>query len=121
MSMTSDAALSSTQAFIDDNPIDVELVRTPRIRSTAGGWVNGTPVTLEPQTMRLVAQNQHQGGSHISGEGDVEVVRYILVAMPDVEMSRGDTFVHNDLTYRIRSVSTSPPFAKRGECVEHAG
>ncbi len=74
--------------------------------------------------MRLVAQNQHQGdqgGVRMSGDGEIEVVRYILVAMPDMDMSRGDTFVHNDLTYRIRSVSTSPPFAKRGECVEHAG
>lgn len=117
-SLTSTPSLASTQAFIDDHPIDVVLVRTPQVSSGAGGWVDGAPQYLPPQRMRLVAQSQLQSSSQTRAEGDVSVPRWTLVAMPDADLERGDTFLDGDASYRVIRVDMSPPWAKRGAVIE---
>lgn len=116
---TAAAATQSTREFIEENPVDVQFVRSPRVTTTAGGKVDGAPVMLGPQRVRLVAQSGYVVDSRLNGEGDVAVPRFVVVGMPTIDMKKGDTFTHNDETFRINRVNDSPPWAKRGEAIEH--
>lgn len=113
-------AAKSTEAFIDENPVDVRFIRTPRVRTSAGGWVDGAPISLDPQRVRLVNQQGYLADRRINEQGDVIVPRYMVIGMPGTDMRKGDTFTIEDVEYRINSVNTSPPYAVRGEAFENA-
>lgn len=113
------ASKKSTEHFIDENPSDVVFVRSARIRTSAGGYKDGPPALLPPQRVRLVAQSGYLADQRVGAEGDVSVPRFVVVGLPEVDMKKGDTFVHGDETFRISKVNTSPPWAVRGDAIEH--
>ncbi len=114
-----DASAQSTEHFIDENPSDVVFERAVRARTSAGGFADGPRTPLPPQRVRLVAQSGYLADQRIGAEGDVSVPRFVVVGMPTVDMKKGDLFTHDDQTYRISKVNTSPPWAKRGDAIEH--
>jgi len=113
---TATVAARSTQEFIDENPVDLVLVRVARVKSSAGGWVDGATTQIDPQRVRLVAQT---GSDRLTQDGNLVVPRYTLVGMPDVNVQERDTFTFEDIDYRVGSVSTSPPWAVRASVVEN--
>ncbi len=120
--MTTDTAYASTkstEAFIDENPSEVEFTRSVRVRTSAGGWVDGAISTLPPQRVRLVAQPGYVDDQRVTEAGAISVPRFMVIGMPTVDMKRGDTFVYNDETFRINRINTTPPWAIRGEAMEH--
>jgi hypothetical protein len=121
--MTSETAYSSTKStelFIDENPIDVVFRRSSRVKTSAGGWTDGSPTTLQPQRVRLVSQHGYLVDQRLGAEGDVSVPRFTVVGLPGVDMKRGDVFEYGGETFKINRVNTSPPWAKRGEAIEYA-
>lgn len=121
--MTTDTAYASsksTEAFIDENPIDIVLKRSVRTKTSAGGWVMSAPMELLPQRVRLVSMQAYLVDRRLGPEGDVTVPRFTVIGLPTVDMKRNDTFEYEGDTYRINRVNTTPPWAKRGEAFEHA-
>jgi hypothetical protein len=120
--MTTDttyASEKSTEAFIDENPIEIVLRRSVRTKTSAGGWAMGAPSPLPPQRVRLVALHGYLADQRLGPEGDITVPRFMVVGLPTVDMKRDDTFEYDGETYRINRVNTTPPWAKRGEAFEH--
>lgn len=113
------ASKKSTEHFIDENPSDVVFMRATRARTSAGGFADGPRAPLPAQRVRLVAQSGYLADQRVGAEGDVSVPRFVVVGMPEVDMKKGDTFTHNDETFRISKVNTSPPWAVRGDAIEH--
>lgn len=119
MTATVDASIKSTEAFISENPIDIRLVRMPRVKTSAGGYTNGAPVSLPPQRVRLVSQQGYLADLRLSDQGDVSVPRFVVIGVPGTDMKKGDTFTHEGTEYKINRINTSPPYAIRGEAFEH--
>jgi hypothetical protein len=47
-----------TKSFIDADPVEIQLMpKTARVSDGAGGFVRGTDEPRDPQTFRLIPQN----------------------------------------------------------------
>jgi hypothetical protein len=120
--MTTDTAYTSaksTEAFIDESPSYVSFKRTAKVHTAAGGWAGGAESTLRPQKVRLVSQSGYLVDHRLTDTGEVAVPRFVVVGMPETDMERGDVFEYGGENFRINRVNTVPPWAKRGEAIEH--
>lgn len=119
MTDTTYASKKSTEHFIDENPVDVVFMRATRTRTSAGGFVDSERTPLPPQRVRLVAQAGYLADQRVGPEGEVSVPRFVVIGLPEVDMKKGDVFTIGDETFRISKVNTSPPWAVRGDAIEH--
>ncbi len=92
------------------------FTRTTRVKTSAGGWIDGTTVAGTPQTVRVVAQSP---GRRVTADGAVVIPKYVVIGMPDADMKKGDVFTWEGDVYRIFDVNNTPAWAKRGEAIEH--
>lgn len=121
--MALDTALhiSATQMFIDANPSDITLTRTPMVSDGAGGKVAGTPSTLDPQVMRLVGLNNRAASqTRITFDGETVVPTFALIAPPSADMQAGDQFMFEGKLHEVVFVNTHPEWRKQGEVFRHA-
>ena len=97
------------QRFIDENPIAVTLMRSARVKTTAGGWSELPPVAQAAQTGRLIySGNKGDNVERTLADGSVLVITHRLVFMPGANVQRGDYFDHDGHRYRVGWVSSTP-------------
>lgn len=90
----------NTRAFIQADPSRVTLIRPTKVLTAAGGHKPGEPITLPPQTVRLVplSGNVWDRSKQKTDEGNLPDVTFQLVGMPGLDIKKGDHFVwkHDD-------------------------
>lgn len=92
----------NTLAFIEADPISVQLTRTARTRSAEGGWQNGASAPIAAQTFRLIPQTD-AAVSVQTPDGVVLTPGYVLLGAYDSDMERWDKFDLNGIHYIITS------------------
>jgi hypothetical protein len=120
-----DLAAKITTQFIEENPVDLVMVRRTKEATGAGGfrWTNPTPQAV--QTMRVVLPNRsatNEGGQRTDSSGKVVVPSYLIVAQLDANVERFDLVDIDGLQHEIVWVTSRPLFGRVVcEAVRHAG
>lgn len=104
-----------TNSFIDMNAVALVLTRLTETSDGTGGTVKGAPTEKAPQRCRIVGQ----GGRNriLSGMGDSESEEVIVVGSPDLDILKGDRFLHLGEKYEVVSINNKPPWAIRARAV----
>jgi hypothetical protein len=83
--------------FVDQDPVEIALVRPVFTTSSAGGRIQAGTIELEPQTFyfypfkrRLTKEVRYNPQSF--GEEKVEYADYILIFLPGVDIEQNDYF-----------------------------
>ena len=100
-------AIRNTREIIDGDPIDVIVVRRPKVATAAGGSTKGTPLSLPPQRIRLVplSGNVWDRSRQQADTGNMLGVVKHLLAMPDANFQKDDTFWYNDQHWEVVHIS----------------
>ena len=100
-------ARRNTRAFIQADPAQISLIRPTKVSTAAGGHRPGTPITLAPQTFRLVplSGNVWDRSKQKTDEGNMPDTTFQLVGMPGVDVKKGDHFVWQNDDWEITHVS----------------
>lgn len=109
-----------TIGLIDENPIDVVLTRRARVPDGQGGWIYDASTALPPQRVRIFPR---RSAAVISDravpEGIEEIPEYVMVALPEADVSSADTFPYDGSTFRVSRVIRTA-WRVRAEVVRHA-
>lgn len=80
-------------AYIAADPVQISFTRYPRVDDGAGGWIKGLPVTIVPQTMRLVPYKRRLSSlTDMVTAGEIPNVQYSLIAFYNADVERYDEF-----------------------------
>lgn len=111
----------NTQAFID---ADVEVIvitpRSTRVPDGAGGWRDGTGAPLPPVRVRIVPINRIQE-TLFPAEGQIDAPKFVLVAMPDTDIQRYDTFVWRGDVWKVDRIHNKPDYELKADLVLENG
>jgi hypothetical protein len=119
--------LMMTEAFINENPSPITIIRDTVTDDGAGGRVVSGETELAPQIMRLVGIEPQRGHTLVmlvTRDGEEVVANSTLIAMPDADIRRGDRFYMHDndtVIYEILHVESHPEWRKRAEVYIHGG
>jgi len=107
-----------TAAVIAENPVDIIITRVPRSDDGAGGYVDGSPVVLKPQTVRIVGSSRVGASiTRMTSDGQVAVVDATLLGMPDLNIERDDRFESSGTKYQVVTVNRTPRWRVSAELV----
>ena len=92
--------------FIRVDSASVSFVRaTGKVKTGAGAWTQGEPVTLAPQLTRLIPAKRRYGSALVNSEaGDIEKWPYSLIGAHDMDVVEGDIFTYNDQSYKVMTI-----------------
>lgn len=92
--------------FIRVDSAEVSFVRASgRIKTPAGGYIDGPPDTLLPQTTRLIPAKRRYNSALVNSEaGDIEKWPYSLIGAHDLNVQEGDTFTYNGQEYEVKTI-----------------
>lgn len=94
-----------TEFYISCNPTTIEIQRPVKVDDGEGGF-SGPSLPLDPQTMRLITQNE--GVNVVSAGIDGEEINpeFVLLAMWDADVRAGDwfTLAAPDIKYDVKFV-----------------
>lgn len=110
-----------TQAFIDQNPISVVVIRRTKVDLPDGGhrWKEAA---LAAQTMRKVASNRQGDVDKVLGpDGQLVVPVFTLIAMPQAVIKREDYVKLEGSTFYVAKASNDPPWARRASIIDRSG
>lgn len=97
--------LQQTEQFINDNPTDVVFTRHTKVSDGAGGSTT-TSTPLSAQTVRIVQAGPSGSVERQNQEGTVDRPDLTIVAMPDADLQRGDTFTWQSMNAQVTWVRT---------------
>lgn len=109
---------ASTKAFVDTDPVELEITRTYRDDDGAGGWVERDEVL--PETRRVKIQPKSTTGNaptRTAPNGQVLNITHELVGEWDVDIRRGDTFTWKGDTYDVAYVDESKDYVLFAEVI----
>ena len=93
----------NTDYFIGADPMRVELVRPVKVSNGHGGFVEGAPLVLPEQKLKLIPQNRHVDARQVA-EGAVALPSYVLMGYWDADVQAGDYFVYLGQRYDVTLV-----------------
>lgn len=118
MTQTDDYHLAATQAFINENPDDIVLMRAAKVAQPSGGWRLGPPAPLASQVMRKVALNRVTAAvERVLPDGRTVHPTFTLIAMPDADIEAGDTFTLDGAKHEVVYVGDRPRWRLSAEVV----
>lgn len=80
-----------TEAFIQENPIDVVFRRRSRVQTNEGGWSLGPEVNQPAQTARLVQSGRvGAAGTRHTPDGRLRDATATLLLLPGANVEIGD-------------------------------
>jgi hypothetical protein len=84
-------------AFIDTDPINIDLQRPVQVASGAGGLVDAGVIAIGPQEFMVYPfkrrlTQEYRFTPQTFGEDRVEYIHYILIFRRDLDIALGDTF-----------------------------
>lgn len=92
----------NTKAFIDADPLTLELIRKPRIDTADGGWKFGEPTTVPPQVLRLIPQSDVMPLVQ-TPDGVQLTPSYVLLGEWTADIQRWDAFAVGGVKFMIVS------------------
>lgn len=92
----------NTKAFIDADPIEVNLIERIRTATGAGGWKFTGEVPRNPQIMRLLPQSDIMGQVQ-TPDGIQLTPGYVLLGEHSALMQRWDVFELNTIKFMVVS------------------
>lgn len=92
-----------TKWFRDADIESIVLNRTTEISDGAGGIVRES-VGLPPQPFRLIPQSDRLDNIRQNNDGQVELIKFVIMAMPDADIQQFDWFVFRNEQYLVQSV-----------------
>lgn len=92
MSVETEVHKANTEAWVDSDPIDIELIRTTRVDDGAGGTKDGGDQTLPPQTFRLDRSGNQVVAMFVNEDGIQVPQRFRIVGPPTSDVKQGDRF-----------------------------
>jgi hypothetical protein len=115
--LTAPGHIAMTRNFIDQNPVEVELVRSRKVATGTGGYTKGSELLAERKLRaRLVAAIPR---STVTDKGDTVVIVGSLICLPDANIEKGDQFLCDNKMYEVDHVNTSPPWRVEAEVFRH--
>lgn len=124
MSMASALHIRQTQAFIDENPMDIVVHRRHKVDTPSGGWTWEADADLASQTVRkvgkFVSSASSDGIARTTSDGKVVVPSSVVIGLPDWDVQIGDTFDIDGVEHEVVWISTLPVWRKAAEVYEHA-
>lgn len=116
---SSEAHLRLTEAFVRENPVDIEITRYSTTSDGAGGYVRGAPETLAVQTMRKVASSfkSDLAVRHTSDGREVKPTA-TMIGLPDVDIQDGDLFIIEGVSHEVVFTERLPKWRVSAEVVE---
>lgn len=105
--------------FIRDDPIHIQLMRSVKTTTAAGGKVKGLPQALPFQTFRLVPSSGRNEQAGETSEGQVERSKMTLVGVYNADVQKGDIFEWDGEWYRVVSVDVDHEVRTAAGLVEH--
>ena len=92
-------------AWLKADQIQVILWRSEKIETPAAGWVEGDPLPLAPQWVRLVPFKRRLTDMVFNTTaGPVEDLPYVLVGDYTLDVRQGDTFTYNEQEFKVEAV-----------------
>lgn len=92
-------------AFIRADPVMIQLSRRVKVKTDAGGWVQGPPQTLEPQQFRIGWFTRRLSKSvENTAEGYISVQSYILIGRYNIDLLTDDEFDYAGDHYIVTEV-----------------
>lgn len=120
--LTDELHVVQTQAFIDENPVEIVISRRTKSATASGGWKWGpaSPL-LSSQTMRKVGSSRLASTIKRTTEDGREVIpTATLIALPDADVEIGDLFDLDGDTFEVVTVENEhPPWRLSAEVVEY--
>ena len=113
--------LKQTDAFVAENPSEINLIRRERQPDGKGGFIKLPPLALPPQTMRLVAQGNIGSVTTITTpDGRLVIPTFKLIGTPPIDIAELDTFILDDQPYEVVRISLLPAWCVQADVIEHA-
>jgi hypothetical protein len=117
--LTDDLHLTQTRTFVEQNPVDIIVQRTPKVSDGKGGHRNGTPVDLPVQTVRKVGSSRITADkTFTTSDGLLVVPSATLIGLPDLDFQNGDQFTIGTTKFEIVGVDRDPPWRVQCAVVE---
>lgn len=109
-----------TRQFIDEEPVDVIMIRRTKTPTSAGGYKWTNPVPQAKQTMRKL-RAKAEGARRVTSDGKVIVPSAILVGVLDANIRRFDLVGIDDVTHEVVWVTRRETMGRTiAELVQHA-
>lgn len=117
-----EAGVRQTQAFIDVNPVEVVVTRKAKVPTPAGGFKDGPPAPLPPQTMRLCAEQRMKSDQVMAtSDGALDNPPWMLVALPGADIRKGDDVaVPGQGNFEVDFVSVKPAWRVNAAVTQRA-
>lgn len=93
-------------AFIDADPVDVVFSRSTKIRTPAGGWVEGPRTPLpSPQRVRIIDSVRRFADTQVNTEaGNITLTAKVLIGFHDMDIKVGDDFTWNNAQWEVKAI-----------------
>lgn len=95
------------KAYIEEQPLDLVLVRKIRVPTPGGTGYRETDATLAPQRVRLNDVPSARQATRQSSAGQVTRIDGELIGMPDLDVQAGDTFTTDEGKWLVVHVGTN--------------
>jgi len=95
-------------AFIDADPVDVVFSRATRVRTPAGGWVEGPRTPLSSQRARIIDSVRRFADTQVNTEaGNIPITAKILIGLYNMDIEVGDDFTLDGAQWEVTAVKDS--------------
>lgn len=104
-----------TRAFIQADSKLVTLLRAARVPDGAGGVVEGDPVSLPVQTMRLIPLGRDGAQERFTANGEAVQPTYALLGEHTADVQRWDQFILDGARYEVVFIHENRQYELKAE------
>ena len=98
-------------AFLDADPVAIELQRPNLVHTAGGGLVKGESVTLPAQQFRLVPfKKRLTQQTRDTPDGNIINLPYVLLGEHDADVQPGDYFEYENQMYDVISIEPNTAY-----------
>lgn len=90
-----------TRQFINENPIEVSLLRRVKVQTSSGGWRLAGSAPMVPQRFRLVPGQIYADTVRTTSDGRQIHPSHTIVGMYDADVANYDLFLVGDKKYEV--------------------
>lgn len=109
-------------AEIASDPVEVAIIRRPKIDTGDGGWRWGEDATLPPITVLIMPAKRRLGEMTVNTElGEVPNYPYILLGYHDADIKRDDSFYWNGDRFQVKTLHIKDQVSKTAQIDYYGG
>lgn len=109
-------ARRQVDAEIRTDPIQVAIIRRPKIDTLDGGWRWGVDITLSPITVLIMPAKRRMGEMTVNTDmGEVVNYPYILLGYYSDDIIRDDSFYWNGDRFQVKTLHIKDQVSKTAQ------